>query len=94
MDLSTPPGDNADSEASLRSRTNELGTEHAAATGDILLVDDTLDNLRVLTVLLAQRGYEVRAVTTGSAGRASEESGIAKIALSNSRVLRWSFRLT
>ena len=36
-------------------------------TGDILLVDDTLDNLRVLTALLDQRGYEVRAVTTGSA---------------------------
>ena len=35
--------------------------------GDILLVDDTLDNLRVLTALLGQRGYGVRAVTTGSA---------------------------
>ena len=36
-------------------------------TGDVLLVDDTLENLRMLTALLNQRGYEVRAVTTGSA---------------------------
>ncbi|MGC1306575.1 MAG: response regulator [Phormidesmis sp.] len=36
-------------------------------TGDILLVDDTLDNLRMLTALLRHRGYEVRGVTTGSA---------------------------
>ncbi len=36
-------------------------------TGDILLVDDTLDNLKVLTALLYQRGYDVRGVTTGSA---------------------------
>ena len=34
---------------------------------DILLVDDTLDNLRVLTALLRERGYDVRGVTTGSA---------------------------
>ena len=34
---------------------------------DILLVDDTLDNLRVLTALLRDRGYDVRGVTTGSA---------------------------
>ena len=36
-------------------------------TADILLVDDTLDNLRVLTALLRERGYDVRGVTTGSA---------------------------
>ena len=38
-----------------------------ASSGDILLVDDTLDNLKMLTALLHQRGYEVRGVTTGSA---------------------------
>ena len=38
-----------------------------ALSGDILLVDDTLENLKVLTALLHQRGYEVRGVTTGSA---------------------------
>jgi two-component system, sensor histidine kinase and response regulator len=34
---------------------------------DILLVDDQLDNLRLLSDLLTQRGYEVRTVTRGSA---------------------------
>lgn len=38
-----------------------------ALSGDILLVDDTLDNLKILTALLHQRGYDVRGVTTGSA---------------------------
>ena len=38
-----------------------------ALSGDILLVDDTLDNLKMLTALLHQRGYDVRGVTTGSA---------------------------
>ena len=38
-----------------------------ASSGDILLVDDTLDNLKMLAALLHQRGYDVRGVTTGSA---------------------------
>ena len=45
--------------------SSEPGT--TALSGDILLVDDTLENLKVLTALLHQRGYEVRGVTTGSA---------------------------
>lgn len=39
----------------------------APLSGDILLVDDTLDNLRMLTALLRQRGYNVRGVATGTA---------------------------
>ncbi len=35
--------------------------------GDILIVDDTPDNLRFLSALLSQQGYDVRSVTTGSA---------------------------
>lgn len=35
--------------------------------GDILIVDDQLDNLRLLSDLLTQQGYEVRTVTRGSA---------------------------
>lgn len=35
--------------------------------GDILLVDDNVENLRLLSALLRERGYEVRSVTTGSA---------------------------
>lgn len=35
--------------------------------GDILLVDDTPDNLRLLSSMLSDRGYEVRCVRSGSA---------------------------
>jgi two-component system, sensor histidine kinase and response regulator len=35
--------------------------------GDILIVDDTPDNLRFLSAILSQEGYDVRSVTTGSA---------------------------
>ena len=34
--------------------------------GDILIVDDTLDNLRLLSAMLTSQGYEVRSVTNGS----------------------------
>jgi two-component system, sensor histidine kinase and response regulator len=33
--------------------------------GDILIVDDTPDNLRFLSAMLLQKGYEVRSVTNG-----------------------------
>lgn len=41
--------------------------EPSLSKGDILLVDDTLDNLKVLTALLTDLRYDVRGVTTGSA---------------------------
>ncbi|WP_414552783.1 response regulator [Anabaena sp. CCY 0017] len=34
--------------------------------GDILIVDDTIDNLRLLSKMLAEQGYEVRCVTNGA----------------------------
>lgn len=34
--------------------------------GDILIVDDTLDNLRLLSAMLTAQGYEVRSVPNGS----------------------------
>ncbi|MEH2115551.1 ATP-binding response regulator [Nostoc sp.] len=34
--------------------------------GDILIVDDTPDNLRLLSTMLIEQGYEVRSVTNGS----------------------------
>jgi signal transduction histidine kinase len=37
-----------------------------ATKGDILIVDDTLDNLRLLSAMLTEQGYEVRSVTNGS----------------------------
>ncbi|WP_413167809.1 response regulator [Capilliphycus salinus ALCB114379] len=42
--------------------------------GDILLVDDNLDNLRALTALLQQQGYEIRGVPTGSAALMGAEA--------------------
>ncbi len=33
--------------------------------GDILLVDDTLDNLRLLSSMLIEQGYNVRPVSDG-----------------------------
>lgn len=35
--------------------------------GDILLVDDTPDNLRLLSAMLTEQGYDVRSVKSGSA---------------------------
>ncbi|WP_019501553.1 response regulator [Pseudanabaena sp. PCC 6802] len=34
--------------------------------GDILIVDDTPDNLRLLSTMLEEKGYEVRSVTNGA----------------------------
>jgi len=41
---------------------NELGT----CKGNILIVDDLLENLRFLTKILTKEGYKVRGVTNGS----------------------------
>ncbi len=38
----------------------------AATSGDILVVDDSPDNLRVLAIMLEQKGYQVRKVLSGS----------------------------
>ncbi|MBW4621365.1 MAG: response regulator [Cyanosarcina radialis HA8281-LM2] len=38
-----------------------------SSAGDILIVDDRLDNLRLLSAMLSEQGYDVRGVTTGSA---------------------------
>ncbi len=35
-------------------------------SGDIVIVDDTPDNLRLLSAMLAQQGYDVRSVTDGA----------------------------
>lgn len=42
--------------------------------GDILLVDDTPDNLRVLSAMLTNRGYEVRKALNGQRAIASVQS--------------------
>ncbi len=38
-----------------------------SSKGDILLVDDTPDNLRLLSTMLIEQGYDVRSVISGSA---------------------------
>lgn len=40
-------------------------TASQSAKGDILLVDDTPDNLRLLSTMLVEQGYEVRSVRSG-----------------------------
>jgi two-component system, sensor histidine kinase and response regulator len=41
-------------------------TDSDFSKGDILIVDDTPDNLRLLSAMLDERGYEVRSVKNGS----------------------------
>ncbi len=41
-------------------------TDSNSSKGDILIVDDTPDNLRLLSAMLSDRGYEVRSVKNGS----------------------------
>jgi signal transduction histidine kinase len=40
-------------------------SEPAASNASVLIVDDTIENLRLLSNLLGEHGYEVRAVTSG-----------------------------
>lgn len=40
-------------------------TIRASSKPNILIVDDTVENLRVLSAMLSERGYEVRPVTSG-----------------------------
>ena len=40
-------------------------SEPAAPAASVLVVDDTIENLRLLSNLLGEQGYEVRAVTNG-----------------------------
>ena len=43
-----------------------MNNQRAEAPEDILIVDDTPTNLRLLSQMLTERGYKVRAVTSGS----------------------------
>jgi signal transduction histidine kinase len=45
--------------------TEVFMTSEALIKGDILIVDDILDNLRLLSAILTQQGYDVRSVTNG-----------------------------
>ena len=62
---------------------NDLRTE---TTEDILIVDDTPDNLRLLSQRLIERGYRVRAVTSGSRALASVEASLPDLILLDIRM--------
>ena len=40
-------------------------SERQTGRGDILIVDDTLPNLRLLVAMLTEQGYKVRGVPSG-----------------------------
>jgi len=42
-------------------------SRESSTKGDILIVDDTPDNLRLLSTILSEQGYKVRSVINGSA---------------------------
>src|SRR6478735_2298649 len=42
-----------------------IATPVPRALISVLVVDDTVDNLRLLSTVLSEQGYEVRAVTSG-----------------------------
>lgn len=44
-----------------------MSFDHQDSKGDILLVDDTPDNLRLLSTMLTEQQYEVRSVKSGAA---------------------------
>ena len=51
-----------------------MSDERTEAVEDILIVDDTPDNLRLLSRMLSEQGYGVRAVTSGSRALASVQA--------------------
>ena len=48
-----------------------MSNQRTEALEDILIVDDTPDNLRLLSQMLSEQGYRVRAVTSGTRALAS-----------------------
>ena len=46
-------------------KPSEVMRQPPAPVASVLVVDDTVENLRVLSDLLSEQGYEVRAVTSG-----------------------------
>lgn len=56
------------------SADNTASNPFGYASGDILIVDDNPDNLRLLTLILSQRGYEVRKALSGRMAIASAQA--------------------
>jgi two-component system sensor histidine kinase/response regulator len=63
------------------SKSLSMKTETQNDSGKILIVDDTLDNLRLLTQLLKDHGYHVRASKTGREALASAKASLPELVL-------------
>jgi serine phosphatase RsbU (regulator of sigma subunit) len=63
-----------------------MNDEINGTTEDILIVDDTPDNLRLLSQILTEQGYRVRAVTSGSRALASVEASLPDLILLDIRM--------
>jgi sigma-B regulation protein RsbU (phosphoserine phosphatase) len=58
-----------------------MTTPHSSGQNDILIVDDTPANLRLLSQMLTQRGHRVRAVTSGPRALASIQMSLPNLIL-------------
>jgi sigma-B regulation protein RsbU (phosphoserine phosphatase) len=58
-----------------------MSHQHNEVADDILIVDDTPANLRLLSQMLTQRGHSVRAVTSGSRALASAKMSVPDLIL-------------
>ena len=63
-----------------------MNDEINGTSEDILIVDDTPDNLRLLSQILTEQGYRVRAVTSGSRALASVEASLPDLILLDIRM--------
>jgi two-component system, sensor histidine kinase and response regulator len=53
---------------------DDHGVNHESKAASVLIVDDTIETLRLLSDLLSEQGYDVRAVTNGRQALQSVES--------------------
>ncbi|KAF3889186.1 MULTISPECIES: putative bifunctional diguanylate cyclase/phosphodiesterase [Nostocales] len=58
----------------------------AVCKGDILIVDDTLENLRFLSTTLIERGYKVRSVTSGAMALVVAQTALPNLILLDIRM--------
>ena len=63
-----------------------MNDERTEISDDILIVDDTPDNLRLLSQILTEQGYRVRAVTSGSRALASVQASLPDLILLDIRM--------
>jgi signal transduction histidine kinase len=63
------------------------GSQTDPSSGEILIVDDTPDNLRFLSLMLTQRGYEVRKALNGPMALASAQAELPDLILLDIRML-------